>query len=77
MSRKLFRKIIEGVELDGPYFKCKLDATGKLGFSSYEKCLLAIRSLAYGVARDIVDEYMRMSESTCMEATYNFVELSL
>jgi hypothetical protein len=28
--------------------------------------------LAYGVAGDLVDEYMRMSESTCIEAMYNF-----
>jgi hypothetical protein len=28
--------------------------------------------LAYGVARDLVDEYMRMSESTCIEGMYNF-----
>jgi hypothetical protein len=28
--------------------------------------------LAYGVVGDLVDEYMRMSESTCIEAMYNF-----
>jgi hypothetical protein len=28
--------------------------------------------LAYGVAGDLVDEYMRMSKSTCIEAMYNF-----
>jgi hypothetical protein len=38
MSRKLFGQIIEGVRLHDPYFKCKPDATGKLGFSSYQKC---------------------------------------
>jgi hypothetical protein len=35
MSRKLFGRIIEGVRLHGPYFRCKPDATGKLGFYSY------------------------------------------
>jgi hypothetical protein len=77
MSRKLFGQIIEGVRLHDPSFRCKLDVTGKLGFSSYQKCSAAIRMLAYGVASDLVDEYMRMSESTCIEAMYNFVELSL
>jgi hypothetical protein len=66
MSMKLFGRIIEGVCLHDPYFRCKPDATGKLGFSSYQKCLAAIRMLAYGVAGDLVDEYMRMSESTCI-----------
>jgi hypothetical protein len=28
--------------------------------------------LAYGVAGDLVDEYMCMSESACIEAMYNF-----
>ena len=28
--------------------------------------------LAYGVTGDLTDEYMRMSESTCMEAMYRF-----
>jgi hypothetical protein len=66
MSRKLFGRIIEGVHFHDPYFRCKPDATGKLGFSSYQKCSAAIRMLAYGVAGDLVDEYMRMSESTCI-----------
>jgi hypothetical protein len=53
------------------YFKSKLDAIGKLGFSSYKKCLAAIRMLTYVVAGDLVDEYMPMSKSTCIEAMYN------
>jgi hypothetical protein len=72
MSRKLFGQFIEGVHLHDPYFRCKPDATGKLGFSSYQKCSAAILKLAYRVAGDLVDEYMRMSESTCIEAMYNF-----
>jgi hypothetical protein len=28
--------------------------------------------LAYGLAGDLVDEYMRMRESTCIEPMYNF-----
>ena len=52
------------------YFKCKRDALGKLGFSSYQKCTAAIRMLAYGVAGDLVDEYLRMGESTCLEVMY-------
>jgi hypothetical protein len=72
MSRKVFMNIIEGVRLHDPYFQCKPDATGKIGFTSYQKCSAAIRMLAYGVAGDLVDEYMRMGESTCLDSMYKF-----
>jgi hypothetical protein len=72
LSRKLFGRIIEVVRLHDPYFRCKPDVTGKLVFSSYQKCSAAIWMLAYGVVDDLVDEYMRMSESTCIEAIYIF-----
>ena len=54
-----------------PYFECKMDALGKLGFS-YQKCTAAIRMLAYGIPGDLVDEYVRMSESTCLLSLYKF-----
>ena len=57
------------------YFICKRDALGKLGFSSYKKCTADVRMLAYGVAGDHVDEYMHMSESTCLECMYMFCKV--
>jgi hypothetical protein len=72
MSRKLFLDILHGVRTYATYFKAKHDATGKIGFSSYQKCSVAIRQLAYGVLGYLVDEYLRMSESTCIEAMYRF-----
>jgi hypothetical protein len=33
--------------------------------------------LAYGVAEDLVDEYMRMTESTCIESMYNFCRAAI
>jgi hypothetical protein len=35
---------------------------------------MAVRQLAYGVPYDLIDDYMRMSESTCHEAMYRFYE---
>ncbi|KAK1619273.1 hypothetical protein QYE76_024790 [Lolium multiflorum] len=61
---------MDGVKLYDDYFCAKVDAIGKVGLSSYQKCTTAIRMLAYGVAGDFVDEYTRMSESTCLEAMY-------
>ena len=72
MARHVFNRIREGVVAHDPYFECKADALGKLGFSSYEKCTAAIRMLAYGLPGDLVDEYVCMSESTCLLSLYNF-----
>ncbi|XP_073363069.1 uncharacterized protein [Aegilops tauschii subsp. strangulata] len=51
-----------------------MDAFGKLGFSSYQKCTAAIRMLAYGIPGDLVDEYVRMSETTCLMSMYKFCQ---
>jgi hypothetical protein len=67
MSRKLFLKILNGARAHDNYFTARPDATGKFGFTSYQKCSAAILMLAYGVAGDLIDEYFRMSESTCLE----------
>jgi hypothetical protein len=72
MSRKLFLTILNGVRVHNSYFIARPDATGKLGFTSYQKCSAAIRMLAYGVPGDLIDEYLRMSESTYLESMYKF-----
>ncbi|XP_073362378.1 uncharacterized protein [Aegilops tauschii subsp. strangulata] len=72
MARHLFNRIREGVVAHDLYFECKTDALDKLGFSSYQKCIAAIRMLAYEIPGDLVDEYVRMSESTCLLSLYNF-----
>ncbi|KAK1605723.1 hypothetical protein QYE76_029396 [Lolium multiflorum] len=72
MSRDMFLVIIRGVRNYDPYFQCRPDATGVLGFTSYQKCSAAIRMLSYGMVVDIFDEYLRMGESTCLESMYRF-----
>ncbi|KAI4991978.1 hypothetical protein ZWY2020_040364 [Hordeum vulgare] len=72
MARHVFKRIREGVVGFDDYFECKEDAIGKIGFSSYQKCAAAIRMLAYGVRGDLIDEYVCMSESTCLESLYRF-----
>ncbi|KAK1616255.1 hypothetical protein QYE76_021772 [Lolium multiflorum] len=61
---------MDDVKLYDDYFCAKVNAIGKVGLSSYQKCTTAIRMLAYGVAGDFVDEFTCMSESTCLEAMY-------
>jgi hypothetical protein len=72
MSRNLFLTILNAMRDHDPYFECKPDTAGKIGFSSYQKCCAAIRMLAYGVDSDLVNEYMRLSETTCLESMYKF-----
>jgi hypothetical protein len=72
MARHVFNRIQEGVVEYDKYFECKIDALGKLGFSSYQKCTAAIRMLAYRVPGDLIDEYVWMSESTRLESMYRF-----
>jgi hypothetical protein len=74
MSRELFLVILNGIRDYDDYFEAKYDCISKIGFSSYQKCSAAIRKLAYGVPGDLIDDYIRMSESTSHEAMYRFCE---
>ena len=71
MCRKLFLRIVNSIREFDSYFKCKKDCNGKLGFTSIQKCTTAMRMLAYG-ARDSLDDYGRMAESTSIECFYKF-----
>jgi hypothetical protein len=72
MSRKLFLMIVNSIREFDSYFKCKKDCTGKLGFTSIQKCTTAMRMLAYGAPGDSLDDYGRMAESTTIECFYKF-----
>ncbi|KAI5435309.1 hypothetical protein KIW84_021934 [Lathyrus oleraceus] len=56
------------------YFQMRVDATGKMGLSPLQKCTSAIRMLAYGSPADLVDEYVRIGESTSIECLERFVK---
>ncbi|XP_012703554.1 uncharacterized protein LOC101781176 [Setaria italica] len=72
MHWHLFKHIKEAVKNQDNYFKKKYDATGKEGLSALQKCVAAIRILAYGVPADVVDEYVRIGESTAQKALHHF-----
>ncbi|XP_031261670.1 uncharacterized protein LOC116119875 [Pistacia vera] len=74
MSQSLFLRIQSAVEAYDPYFVQKRDAVGFLGLSSLQKITAALRMLAYGVAADYVDEYVRIGESTAVESLKKFVK---
>jgi hypothetical protein len=66
MSRKLFDRIEKKISTRDKYFKCKADATGKLGISTKVKIASALRMLCYGFCADSLDEYLKISESTAL-----------
>uniref|UniRef100_A0A2N9IY19 Uncharacterized protein n=1 Tax=Fagus sylvatica TaxID=28930 RepID=A0A2N9IY19_FAGSY len=72
-SRVIFCKatIVEAYE---PYFIQKRNAARRLGLSSLQKMTVTIRMLAYGVIGDLMDEYVRIGESTAIESLKKFVE---
>lgn len=72
MNRSLFLKITAAIEDHDDYFKQKRDCCGKLGFSSIQKATAALRMLSYGISADYIDEYMKMSEVTALEALKHF-----
>ena len=72
MSRKLFLRIVNSIWEFDSYFKCKKYCTGKLGFTLIQKCMTAMRMLAYGAPGDSLDDYGRMAGSTTIECFYKF-----
>ncbi|CAO2820341.1 unnamed protein product [Amaranthus hypochondriacus] len=58
MRKHVFLRIMEAVSNNDPWFTTNIDATGKKGLSALQKCISALRMLAYGVAADQVDEYL-------------------
>jgi hypothetical protein len=72
MQRELFLLIVQEVCAYDDWFVQKRDAMGRLGLSSLQKCIFAIRMLAYGTPADVTDEYCRIGESTTIEAMKRF-----
>jgi hypothetical protein len=72
MPRSVYELLREGVLATDGYFLQKQDAIGKLGASTDQKMVCALRQLAYGVSADAVCEYVRVSESTASESLHRF-----
>ena len=72
MKRHVFIRIMNAVEEHDEYFVQKRNAAGILGLSCLQKVVAAFRPLAYGVAADALDEYIRIGESTGLEALRKF-----
>ncbi|XP_015945758.1 uncharacterized protein LOC107470850 [Arachis duranensis] len=72
MRRHVFLWIVDALSNVYSYFQQMVDATGRRSLSSLQTPV--IRMLAYGVAADTVDDYVRIGESTIIECLEKFVE---
>ena len=73
MKRSLFLRIQSKVEAYDSYFVQKRNSAKKLGLSSLQKITTALRILAYEVLGDLIDEYVRIGETTALESLKKFV----
>jgi len=74
MSRPLFLRIVEALGQWSNYFTQRVDAVNRQGLSPLQKCTAAIRQLATGSGADELDEYLKIGETTAMEALKFFVK---
>jgi len=74
MNKPLFMYIVDRLSNEVQYFREKKDALGRKSLSPLQKCIAAIRVLAYGSAADAVDEYLRLGETTTRLCVESFVE---
>ncbi len=56
MNRRLFLRIENSLGQWFPYFTYRLDCTGRIGLSPLQKCIAAMRMLAYGTPVDALDD---------------------
>ena len=66
LDADVFDRLYNGVWAYDDYFIWTKDVVERIGFSSYQKCTATLRMLVYGT------EYLRMSESTRLEAMVRF-----
>jgi hypothetical protein len=64
---------MNAVEEHDDYFMQKRNAAGILGLSCLQKAVAAFRVIAYGVAADATDDYVRIGDSTTLESLRRFV----
>uniref|UniRef100_A0A0D3AS20 No apical meristem-associated C-terminal domain-containing protein n=1 Tax=Brassica oleracea var. oleracea TaxID=109376 RepID=A0A0D3AS20_BRAOL len=74
MNKPLFMKIVHRLSTKVEFFREKQDALGRSSLSPLQKCIAAIRVLAYGSSADAVDEYLRLGETTARSCVEHFVE---
>src|ERR1044072_8957116 len=72
MRKHVFLRIVGDLSTSDNYSTQRVDAANKEGISPIAKCSTAMRMLAYGVAADAVDEYIKIGGTTALECLRRF-----
>jgi hypothetical protein len=72
MQQSLVLEIEDKVSAVNDFFIQRRDRIGVLGFSTRQKCIVALRMLAYGGPTDFHDEGLHMEESTVLKTVKEF-----
>jgi len=72
MQKHAFLRIVGYLSSSVNYFTQRVDAANKEGISPLAKCTTTMRILAYGVATDAVDEYIKIGGTTTLECLCRF-----
>jgi hypothetical protein len=67
MQRTLFLSIMHKLIETSPYFCEMYNATGRASLTLLQKCIAALRQLAYGIAADTIDEYLKLGKIITLE----------
>ncbi|XP_058772329.1 uncharacterized protein LOC131646246 [Vicia villosa] len=72
MKKNVFLRIVGDLSSSDNYFTQRVDAANKEGISPLAKCTTSMRMLAYGVAADAVDKYIKIGGTTAFECLRRF-----
>jgi hypothetical protein len=72
MQQPLVLEIEDKVSAANDFFIQRRDRVGVLGFCTRQKCIVALRMLAYGGPEDFHDEGLRMGEIMVLKTVKEF-----
>jgi hypothetical protein len=67
MQRTLFLRIVNKLSETSPYFNEMHDATGYIGLTPLQKCIIVVRQLAHGMTADMIDRHLKLGKTIALE----------
>jgi hypothetical protein len=67
MGRTLFLSIMHKLSETSPYFSERHVATGRVGLTALEMRITVVCQLAYGMAVNTIDAYLKLGKSTVLK----------
>jgi hypothetical protein len=64
MQMILFLNIMHKLSETSSYFCERYDASGRAGLTALQKCTGALRQLAYDMATNTIDKYLKLEKTT-------------